>query len=200
MIQSYFDDLGERIAFLDKLYTSSHTDEALMLCCCYIEALGSRQYHNSDRKAKNYYRILEKYSRNKFFSLIHPKQLRNVFLSKKLFKENINQIEQIIDGFGKKLLLQKDVASSLLPVMTEKQANWLEDNLFKGTIAAISYERVRSDLVHDISTSNLTFDETTFNDKPVPDLNFKLLYPALMNIFERLKENSLKSNKWYWEQ
>jgi len=200
MIQSYFDDLEKRIAFLEKLYNGDHTDEALMLCCCYIEALGSRQYHDSDRKAKNYYRILERYSSNEIFALIHPKQLRNVLMSKKLFKENITQIEPIINRFGKKLILQKVVSDSLLPVINEKQVKWLNDNLFKGTMAAISHERVRSDLVHDISTSNLTFGETTFGGKPVPDMNYELLYPALMNIFHNLKETSLKSNKWYWEQ
>ena len=200
MIQAYFNDLEKRVAFLKKLYDLDHTNEALMLCCCYIEALGSRQYHDSDRKAKNYYRILEKYSSNELFALIHPKQLRNVLRSKKLFEANITQIDPIIDNFGKELILQKVVSDSLSPVITEEQVNWLNDNLFKGTMAAISYERVRSDLVHDISTSNLIFEETTFNSKPVPDINFKLLYSALMNIFHNLKKNSLKSNKWYWEQ
>ena len=93
MIQAYFNDLEKRIAFLKELYDGDHTDEALMLCCCYIEALGSRQYHDSDRKAKNYYRTLEEHSGNKLFTLIHPKQLRNVLMSQKLFKANITQIK-----------------------------------------------------------------------------------------------------------
>lgn len=196
MIQTYFDNLEKRIAFLKELYDGNHTDEALMLCCCYIEALGSRQSHDSDRKAKNYYRILEEHCDNKLFTLIHPKQLRNVLMSQKLFKANITQIKPIIDGFGKELILQEVVFDSLSPVITKDQVNWLNDNLFKGTMAAISYERVRSDLVHDISTSNLTFNETIFDGKPVPDMNFELLYPALMNIFHSLKEISLKTNKW----
>ncbi|MBW1746325.1 MAG: hypothetical protein JRJ25_08480 [Deltaproteobacteria bacterium] len=69
------------------------------------------------------------------------------------------------------MILQKVVSDSLLPVINEKQVKWLNDNLFKGTMAAISYERVRSDLVHDISTSNLTFGETTFGGKPVQHLS-----------------------------
>ena len=200
MIQAYFDDLEKRISFLKQLYDDKHEDEALMLCCCYIEALGSRQYHDSGRKAKNYYQIIEEYSGEKLFSLIHPKQLRNVLINKKLFNTNITQIETIIDGFGKELIPQEVVFESLSSVINKDQLNWLKDNLFKGTMAAISYERVRSELVHDISTSNLTFNETRFDGKPVPDMNFKLLYPALMNIFRRLKEISLKTNKWYWEE
>ncbi len=71
---------------------------------------------------------------------------------------------------------------------------WLQDNLFKGTIAAISYELIRSELVHDISAGNITFSETQFKGHPVPDLNFELLYPALWTIFHRLENKSLKTN------
>ena len=143
MIQAYFDDLEKRIAFLKELYNGHHTDEALMLCCCYIEALGSRQYHDSNRKAKNYYRILVESSGNNIFALVHPKQLKNVLKDKKLFKANIDQIDPIIDGFGKELIPQKGVSDSLAHVVTGEQMKWLNDNLFKGTMAAISYDRVR---------------------------------------------------------
>jgi hypothetical protein len=200
MIQAYFDDLEKRIVFLKELNDGGHKDEALMLCCCYIEALGSRQYHDSDRKAKNYSRILEEHGGDKLFALIHPKQLKKVLMNQKLFRTTFSKIEQLIDGFGKELISKKVVVERLSSVITKDQLNWLNDNLFKGTMAAISYERVRSELVHDISTSNLTFSETIYYGKPVPDLNFELLYPALLNIFSRLKEISLKTNTWYWEQ
>lgn len=200
MLQAYFDDLEQRIAFLKELYNGGHEDEALMLCCCYIEALGNRQYHDSDRKAKNYYRILEEHSGNKLFTLVHKKQLKNVLLNKKLFKGTFIHIEQIIDAFGNELIRQEIVIEKLSPVINKKQLDWLNDNLFRGTMAVISYERVRSELVHDISTPNLTFDETIFDGKPVPDINFELLYQALINIFRSLKDISLKITKWHWEQ
>jgi hypothetical protein len=41
-IKAYFDDLEQRIAFLRELQAAEHENEALMLCCCYIEALGSQ--------------------------------------------------------------------------------------------------------------------------------------------------------------
>ena len=105
MIKAYYDDLGMRISFLKDLSNDGHMNEALMLCCCYIEALGSRQYHDSDRKAKNYSKILEEYSCNEIFALIHPKQLKNVLTNQKLFNANFSKIEPIIDGFGNTLEL-----------------------------------------------------------------------------------------------
>jgi hypothetical protein len=127
-----------RWGFLKELYDGNHTDEALMLCCCYIEALGSRQYHDTHRKWKKYCRILEEFSGNNLFALIHPKQLRNILMEKKLFKANITQIDPIIDSFGKQLIPQKVASDSLSPKVTKNQMNWLNDNLFKGTMAAIS--------------------------------------------------------------
>lgn len=199
-IEAYFDDLEKRIAFLKDMNEGGHRDEALMLCCCYIEALGSRQYHESERKAKNYSRILEEHGGNDIFALVHPKQLNQVLADQKLFKANLSKIESVIDGFGMELVLQEVVVDTLAPVITDDQASWLQDNLFKGTIAAISYELVRSELVHDISAASITFSETTIKGNPVPDLTFELLYPALWAIFHRLKTKSLETNTWYWEQ
>lgn len=59
-------------------------------------------------------------------------------MEKKLFKANITQIDPIIDSFGKQLIPQKVASDSLSPKVTKNQMNWLNDNLFKGTMAAIS--------------------------------------------------------------
>ncbi len=110
-IRAYFDDLKERIAFLKDLNEGRHRDEALMLCRCYIEALGSRQYHES-RKLKNYSRILEEHGGNDIFALIHPKQLRQVLANQRLFKANLSKIESVIDGFGMELVSQEVVVDT----------------------------------------------------------------------------------------
>ncbi|QBQ53075.1 hypothetical protein [Nitrosococcus wardiae] len=200
MIQAYFDDLEARIKFLPRLREEGHPDEALMLCCCYIEALGSRKHHQSSRKLKNYARILEEDSGNLLFSLVHPKRLRLVIQNAKPFKVDLSKIEPLIDQFGNELQPQQVVRDKLSGNLSDRQESWLQENLFKGTIAAISYERVRSELVHDISAGTVTFSESTFNGNPVPDLDFELLYQALINIFENIKKRSIEANAWYWEQ
>lgn len=200
MIKAYFDDLEGRIAFLKQLHQDGHRDEALMLCCCYIEAIGSRKHYQSDRKAKNYAKILEEESGNPLFSLVHPQQILCVLKGTKSFKNDMKRIEPLIENFGKALQTQTIVFDTLSPMLSEDQKKWLLDNLFKGTIAAISYDMVRSELVHDISAGNVTFSETTVNSAPVPDLNFDLLYPALLNIFVQVKNKSIETNSWYWEQ
>ena len=199
MIKAYFDDLENRVDFLKELRNRCHRDEALMLCCCYIEALGNRQYQDSNNK-KNFYKILIEFSGNGIFEFVHPKQLKKVLNCQKCFQVNIDQITPIVDGFRKELIPQEKVIHCLAPVATEIQKRWLDESLYKGTMAAIAYEQIRSDLVHGISGSEISFSETTFNGKPVPDINFEMLYTALVNIVNSLKKISLKTNSWYWEQ
>lgn len=43
-IKAFFDDLDSKIAFLDKLYSNGHQDEAQVLCSCYIDWLASALY------------------------------------------------------------------------------------------------------------------------------------------------------------
>jgi len=198
-IKAYFDDLEQRIACLRELQAAGHENEALMLCCCYIEALGSQRYHQSNRKAKNYCTILVEYGDNALFGLVHPKQAVQVLRTVKLFVNNINAIEAAISTIGKQLCQAQSLLELLRPILTSKQKDWLDNNLYKLTIAAISYERVRSELVHDISAAPVSFSETTYNGNPIPSIDFDLLYVALQSVFAEAKRQSVDANKWYWE-
>ena len=150
-------------------------------------------------KSRNYAQILEEDSGNSLFALVHPKQLRLVLRQAKLLKPVLGKIEAQIDQFGNELQSQPTVLGKLHDSLSKQQESWLRENLFKGTIAAISYDRVRSELVHDVSAGTVTFSESTVNGEPVPDLNFDLLYQALVNIFINVKRISIEANAWYWE-
>jgi len=199
-IAAYYDDLKKRISFLEDLHANGHDNEALMLCCCYIEALGSHRYHDSDRKAKNYCTILKEYGNNEIFSLAHPKQISLVLSKLKLFQNNISLINKAVTTLGNNLYNEETITETFAPLFTQQQKEWLSENFFKLTIAAISYELVRSELVHDLSAAPVSFSETTFNGKPIPRLDFQLLYGALQSVFADEKRQSIETNKWYWEQ
>jgi hypothetical protein len=198
-IQAYYEDLEGRIAFLRELHERGHDNEALMLCCCYIEALGSQRCHNSERKAKNYCTILDEHSGNPIFGLVHPVQAKRVLGSMKLFQENFPAIEAALVGLPRELFEKKAIQELLAPMVNPKQAEWLADNMFKFTIAAISYDLVRSELVHDISASPVSFSETTYKGEPVPRLDFFFLHAGLQNICAEAKRQSIASNTWWRE-
>jgi len=199
-IEAYFDNLQKRIEFLAALYDMGRVNEALMLRCCYIEALGSRQSPEPERKAKNYCDVLAKHSRNEIWHLVCPKQLKNVMASNGLFKDAIGVVEPLINGFGTQLIEPEQVHARLDPVLSDQQRAWLDDNLFKGTVTYISYERIRSELVHDISAATISFSEMSYKGKPAPDLDFEMLYASLRYIVNVSEARAVSTNKWWFEQ
>ena len=199
-IKAYFDDLQSRVAFLAELHAMGRSNEALMLCCCYIEGLGTRASGDPKPKAKNYCSILAQNGGNEIWKLVHPKQLRIWLSSKPLFSDVFGQLEPLIDGFGKQLLDPDEVRARLDALLSEQQQRWLQNNVFRGSLANISYERIRSELVHDISASPLSFSETEHNGNPVPDLDFEMLYSALRKILDSFQERAVSSNRWWYEE
>src|SRR4051794_10677404 len=99
-------------------------NEALMLCCCYIEALGSRQSPEPDRKAKNYCRILAEHGQHEIWRLVHPKQLKNVLATNGLFKDAFNALESVINDFGTRLVEPEHARAKLDSVLSEQQRAW----------------------------------------------------------------------------
>lgn len=199
-IKSYYADLQKRIAFLAELHNMRRKDEALMLCCCYIEALGSRESSEPERKAKNYCDILAKHGRNEIWRLVHPKQLTNVLANNGLFKDSLDGLVPLIGEFGTQLVELEQVRAKLDPALTAQQRSWVDNNLFKGTIANISYERIRSELVHDLSAASISFSETLYKGEAVPDLNFETLYTSLRHIVNASQERAIANGKWWFEE
>jgi hypothetical protein len=167
-------------------------DEALLLCCCYIEALGSRQSSKPGLKAKNYCGILIQHGGNKLWSFVHPSQIKSVLSSNRLFSSAFATLASVIDSAGLNLLATEELDALLSASLNEKQRAWLQDNMYKGSMAYISYERIRSELVHDISADHsLAFNQTQYMGSPVPTINFELLYKSLHNIVNTLECKAL---------
>ena len=199
-IEAYFNDLQSRVMFLEKLRAMGRNDEALLLCCCYIEALGSRQSPKPERKAKNYCSILVQHGGNEIWQLIHPKQIKDVLSTNGIFSNTFGELAPLIDGVGGQLISPQDLSALLSPSLNEQQQFWLQENMFKGSMASISYERIRSELVHDISSAgNISFSETQYKGSHVGDINFELLYTSLRKIVDTLENKATSTGKWWWE-
>jgi hypothetical protein len=198
-IAAYFEHLQKRIAFLTELYGMGRKDEALLLCCCYIEALGSRRSGEA-RKAKNYCTILIEEGENPIWGLVHPAQLKDVLADNGLFRSRLEILEPLIDKFGPQLVTPAEVRARLEPSLNAPQQAWFNDCLFKATLANISYERIRSELVHDISGTAISFSKTSYNGEPVPDVDFEMLYASLRAIADKSQKLAVSTNKWWFEK
>src|SRR5215510_14342001 len=71
-IKAFFEVLSEKVAFLRQLFDSSRQDEAMTLCCVYIDALGQALYFPDKRSALNFVRALREYGGQPYLDLFHP--------------------------------------------------------------------------------------------------------------------------------
>ena len=70
-IEAYFDDLRSRIDFLQDLRDSGHEDEAMVLCCCYIDGLARYLYWPHPASRQNFVRAVREFTPHEFFGRIH---------------------------------------------------------------------------------------------------------------------------------
>jgi len=99
---------------------------------------------------------------------------------------------------GANLYTEDEILCLVQPVLTDHELERLRKHLWRGTLAAIAYDWIRSQLVHTTGGSNeVTFDKTTFRGGPVPPINFTLLYGSISNILQAMEELSLTSGKLY---
>jgi len=199
-IKAYFDDLKGRVAFLAELFGMGKKDEALMLTCCYIEALGTRRFGHAS-KIRSYSRILIEHGRNDLWQLVHPRQIKAVLNSRVSLAAELPALSAAVDASGNELVDPDELVARLDPSLPSLQHKaWLRENVFRGSIAAISYERIRSELVHDISAaSTLSFSTSTYKGAPVPELSFETLFVSLQVIVTTAAEASAEANKWWFE-
>lgn len=198
-IRAFFEEMGQRTAFLQELFQNGHRHEALLLCCCYIEGMGNDVYYPDEGSKRNFVRIFEKYSGNELFWYIHPKQLQRGLAdarSSRLQRVG-KKLDDMIAKLERRLYSKNEILESAKPLIDKSELKIVEGNLWRGTFAAIAYDRIRNEAVHRLGATDISFQDTTFNGKPVPDLDFRLLYPALQNVLEAVKEESLKSNNWF---
>ena len=74
-MDAFFQDLGRRIAFAQELHDQRHDNEAMLLCCCYIDGLANNLYPDDDGSHRNFVRDIGEYGATEWLTRIHPRQL-----------------------------------------------------------------------------------------------------------------------------
>jgi hypothetical protein len=198
-IEAFFEDLAKKIAFTDDLYSSGHEDEARLLCCTYIEAIGNGLEDPSTGAAECFVRVLEQHGGESVLALIHPKALKESLPYKSVAPADKLALDSAIAGLPPNEALTKPELRSLLaPKISGAALSFLERESWRATVAMIAYGHIRSLGVHWFgSPSALTFSSTTHHGTQLPDVDFALLRRALDRIFAHAKQLSLATNKWF---
>jgi len=202
-IEAFFNDFDKKAGYLVDLYNSDHRDEARILCSCYIDGLASALYWPDHNSNFNYVKSLMEHGGNAIFSHIHPKMLDDAF--HRLVKRGSKKWSAIhgkISGelrradrrlYGKREIV--DLITSLLQTSEIAIAN---RELWRGTFAAIVYERFRIAAVHRFGPPDgTTFDGSTFQGEPVPAIDFFMVHDCLNKIIGVARESSQKTGKLF---
>ncbi|KAB0462028.1 hypothetical protein [Vibrio kanaloae] len=202
----YLEHLELKLAKIREIAQTSE-EEALALCCCYIEAIGSRRFQLSGdgaesktrySKAEAFTDTLVKFSGYEFWDKIHPVGLLGCLPSKS-FSRNYDAYVVKLTEIGESVREPEFVREQVKELhLNFNQRKWFEDHIHKGSIGSIAYSKVRSEIVHNISHEPFTFT-AMYNDVKLPDLDYELMESCLSNVLDNLKQLSEENNKFWWE-
>ena len=75
---------------------------------------------------------------------------------------------------------------------------FLYNNLWRGTVVSIVYERIKSRGVHWLgSPETESFSLTKYNSAPLPEVDYPMLKAALDRIIGYAPSISLETGKWF---
>lgn len=201
-ITSFFDSMEKKATYLEELYKSRHRDEARILCSCYIDWLSTALLWPNNQTNYNFVRCLKRYSGKELFSHIHPKMMVQA-LEKLSARSNKwgsihKKVSEGLKDFPVKLYEEQEFTDILLLLLQPSELQSLKRELWRGTFAAIVYERFRVVSVHGFGPpDNTTFDGTTFRGQPVPAIDFPMVYECLKRIIAEGRKVSQETCKWF---
>jgi len=196
-IEAFFRDFGEKVKRLEDLRSQSLQDEAFTLCLVYIDRLACGHYGGKyGRNRENFWRALKELSGNPLFGMIHP--LRLVEQTKAKCPSATALIDSITIKKPHALLAEDKLAEDIrASSLTDCEKVNLISNLWRSSIANISYDYIRNAEVHGPGSGGQQFDESIYQGKVGVTLDFQVFYDALRAILLRVKEVSVKTSQWF---
>lgn len=197
-IEAFFEELEKKAALTDRLFAEGHKDEARLLCCCYIEALGTGLDPSDGSGARNFASILVDHGAEPVLGLIHPKALRNSLPYKSTAPVNKALLETAFQSLPRDQALTSRQLLHHVQHLPSETVDFLKQELWRATIANVAYSQIRSLGAHWFgSPGSVSFSATTFQGKQIPEVDFTMLRRALDRVITFTKDLSLSSNKWF---
>ena len=196
-IEAFFDEFERKADRLQKLWSKSFTDEAFTLCLVYIDRLASGHYGGKYRRNRpNFWRALKECSGNPLFGMIHPQRL--VERTRAKFPSAISVIESIVSKEPHALLGEGKLAADLMSSsLTDCEKVKLISDLWRASIADISYSYIRNAEVHGPGSGGLSLDKSIYQGKVGVTLDFQTFYDALCAILQRIRQISVETSLWF---
>ena len=200
-IDALFDDYDNKASYLIELYKNGRRDEARILCACYIDGLASALCWPGERSNYNYVCILKEHGGNEIFSCVHPKMLDdalNKLSERNKWKTILLIVSDRLRVAEERLYGEDEILELFVPHLNATELELVRKELWRGTFAAIIYNRFRLAAIHGFGPPDgTTFDRTTFQGEPVPAIDFSMVHGCLKRIISVAREISNNSGKWF---
>ncbi|MEX2109272.1 MAG: hypothetical protein WD802_01530 [Gemmatimonadaceae bacterium] len=196
-MDAFFEELDGKIDFLPDLRASGRKDEALMLCCLYLDGLGN-WLATEQGTTRNFCTALMNHGGEEVLQLVLPHLLAEKLPWKgaptgaSTLKKTLTELPRY------EALSQAGLLASVAKDTPEDHLKWLESEIWRGAIANVVHTRIRSLNVHYLgSAGDLSFSNTTYLGQNLPEIDFAMLMRALRRIAEHARKTSTETNKWF---
>jgi len=198
-INSFHSNAEGRLEFLKRLFSDGHREEAMTLCLCYIDSFSQWLEWPSDKSGQNFVKAMVSFGGDSLMGLVHPLQAVRAFNQMKSFwKEIAIRIEYIFTGSNYELLEQSEFLSQLAPRMSKADLSNVGQELWRTTMAAIAYFRLRNPSIHSFGAGpDVSFTNTTYQGDSVPVLDFNRLFNIALNLHSELRHRSDTTGQWF---
>lgn len=196
-IAAYFDDLRARAYFAGELRDDGHGEEAMTLCCCYIDGLANFLYHDSDRSAFNFVRLLREHGHQPDLMKACPVALTGwLGFNHPKLAPLARKLSAGLGGDHNRIMSEPQLTSEISRLLTRQEASALSSHTWRASLAFIAYTHLRRPSVHATGSSSAVIIGSGGPSIPVR-ISFDTMHSALLAIIDDLHDLSLRTNKWF---
>lgn len=197
-IDAYFDNLQERVDFLAELWSATKQDEALTLCCCYIDGIANHAYWDADASAHNFASVLMEFGGEPDLLLHSPLSLvrwmeKSGAKGQDVLSKTLRAIPEVE---LRKLFLPDDFYRFIESQYRHNDFGKVKKHLWRGSVAYIAYTHLRNPFVHNLAGSGGVLIGADDSPQRI-EVGFPTLYRALKRILVEMRERSVADVKWY---
>jgi hypothetical protein len=197
-MDAFFEELNGKIDFLPELRAAGRADEALMLCCLYLDGLGN-WLTSEPGTTRNFCIALMNHGGEEVLTLVPPHLLAEKLPWKSAPTGASTTLKKrLMDLPQYEALSQAELLAAVEKDTPEDHLKWLGSEIWRGTLANVVHSRIRSLNVHYLgSAGGLSFSNTKYHGQEIPEIDFKTLMRALRRIAAYARVTSLDTNKWF---
>ena len=186
-----------RIDFLADLLRQGRSEESLILCCCYIEAVGKWLCKSESCDREAFAKALLRYGRNEVFSRVNPVRLISELQSIASAGDDSDVLKQVtaklIHAFADlqdRVYPQDEIRTICRPVLEERESLVVEGWLWIGSLAGLAHGITGCEGVQDGAARIGGLGDMV--------VDFRLFHPALKHIFEAARRLIMSGKLRIW--